>query len=100
MTMLNRIKEILDQRPDPASGAEQTTPYRFWQETGLGRDTAYRMYNDPTYIPSGSALNKICETYKWQPGEFLYWEPDDLVEETGSEADAQKEPKSGGRQRK
>jgi hypothetical protein len=76
MTMLNRIKDFLDNRPDPISGADQTTPYRFWQETGLGRDTAYRMYNDPTYIPSSSALNKICSTYGLQPGDFLHWIPD------------------------
>jgi len=49
------------------------TRYRFWQETGLGRDTAYRLYNDPTYIPTGQVLNKICSTYKIQPGEFLEW---------------------------
>ena len=74
--MLNRIKELLDNRPDPVSGTGKTTPYRFWQDTGVGRDTAYRMYNDPTYIPTSSALNKICEAYKIQPGDFLAWEPD------------------------
>jgi Cro/C1-type HTH DNA-binding domain len=76
MTMLNRIKEFLDNRPDPISGASQTSPYRFWQDTGIGRDTAYRMYNDPTYIPTSGALNKICEAYRMQPGDFLCWVPD------------------------
>lgn len=75
--MLNRIKEFLDNRPDPISGAEYTSPYRFWQDTGVGRDTAYRMYNDPTHIPTSKALNKICSAYKIQPGTFLVWEPDD-----------------------
>jgi hypothetical protein len=74
--MLNRIKEFLDNRPDPISGAGQTSPYRFWQDTGIGRDTAYRMYNDPTYIPASGALNKICEAYRMQPGDFLFWVPD------------------------
>lgn len=76
MTMLNRIKDFLDNRPDPISGADQTTPYRFWQDTGIGRDTAYRMYNDPAYIPASAALNKICEAYRIQPGDFLFWTPD------------------------
>ena len=35
------------------------------------------MYNDPTYIPTSKVLNKICNTYKIQPGAFLVWEPDD-----------------------
>ena len=77
MTLLNRIKEFLDFRPDPVSGTEYTSPYRFWQETGIGRDTAYRMYNDPTYVPTSKALDKICSAYKIQPGSFLVWEPND-----------------------
>lgn len=80
MTVLNRIKEFLDARPDPIGGTEYTSPYRFWQQTGIGRDTAYRMYNDPTYIPTSKVLNKICNTYKIQPGSFLVWEPDDAPE--------------------
>jgi hypothetical protein len=75
--MLNRIKQFLDTRPDPISGTSHTSPYRFWQDTGIGRDTAYRMYNDPTYIPTSKALNKVCSAYKIQPGDFLAWEPDD-----------------------
>lgn len=75
--MLNRIKEFLDARPDPISGTEYTSAYRFWQETGIGRDTAYRMYNDSTYIPTSKVLNKICNTYKIQPGSFIVWEPED-----------------------
>ncbi len=78
--MLNRIKEFLDNRPDPVSGTEYTSPYRFWQDTGIGRDTAYRMYNDSTYVPTSKALNKICNAYKIQPGAFLVWEPDDVFQ--------------------
>ncbi|NJR55412.1 MAG: helix-turn-helix transcriptional regulator [Acaryochloris sp. CRU_2_0] len=75
--MLNRIKEFLDNRPDPLSGSGKTTPYRFWQESGIGRDTAYRMYNDPTYIPGSGALSKICVTYGLQPGDFLIYRQDE-----------------------
>ena len=85
MTMLHRIKEFLDKRPDSISGSDQTTPYRFWQDTGIGRDTAYRMYGDPTYIPSSKALNKICEAYNLQPGEFLYYVPDNEVLDTSDD---------------
>ncbi len=66
--MLNRIRQFIESRG--------MTRYRFWQETGLGRDTAYRLYKDPTYIPTGQVLDKICSTYKMQPGEFLEWRDD------------------------
>lgn len=94
MTVLNRIKQFLDTRPDPVSGAGYTSPYRFWQDTGIGRDTAYRMYNDPTYIPTSKALNKICSAYKIQPGTFLIWEPDDEPQTAiaGQEELEEKEP--------
>lgn len=93
--MLNRIKEFLDNRPDPVSGTEYTSPYRFWQETGIGRDTAYRMYNDPTYIPTSKVLNKICSTYRIQPGTFLIWEPDDDLQTAIAEQEKSEESKLG-----
>ena len=71
--MFNRIKDFVDQRG--------ITRYRFWQDTNLGRDTAYRLYNDPSYIPTGAVLDKICSTYKMQPGEFLEWREESPNEE-------------------
>lgn len=67
--MLNQIKEFIDKRG--------ISRYRFWQDTGLGRDTAYRLCNDRTYIPTGNVLDKICGTYRVQPGELLVWMADD-----------------------
>ncbi len=66
--MLNQIHEFIKERG--------ITRYRFWQDTQLGRDTAYRLCNDPTYIPTGAVLDKICSTYKIQPGEILIWHED------------------------
>lgn len=71
--MRNKIKEFLDQRPDPVTGKSGTSAYRFWKETSLSRPTAYRLVADPTYIPSGDVLDKICSTYHVQPGELLVW---------------------------
>lgn len=71
MSVLNTIKQFISDR--------EISRYRFWQETGLGRDTAYRLCNDPTYIPTGNVLEKICATYKVQPGELLTWIPDDIT---------------------
>lgn len=77
--MQNRIKKFIEEKG--------ISRYKFWQDTKLGRDTAYRLCNDPNYIPTGSVLDKICTTYKVQPGEFLVWLPDD---EPGLEAMADK----------
>ncbi len=66
--MLNQIHAFIEERG--------ITRYRFWQDTQLGRDTAYRLCNDPTYIPTGSVLDKICSAYKIQPGEILIWHED------------------------
>lgn len=69
MTVQNRIKKFIDERG--------ISRYKLWQETKLGRDTAYRLCNDPTYVPTGNVLDKLCATYRVQPGEFLVWIPDD-----------------------
>jgi DNA-binding Xre family transcriptional regulator len=68
MPVLNTIKNFIDNR--------EISRYRFWQDTGLGRDTAYRLCNDPHYVPTGSVLEKICATYGVQPGDLLTWIPD------------------------
>lgn len=71
--MRNKIKEFLERRPDPVSGKPGTSAYRFWKETNLSRPTAYRLVADPTYVPSGEVLDRICSTYRVQPGELLVW---------------------------
>jgi hypothetical protein len=55
----NLIKTLLDQ--------QGVTRYRFWQDTGLSRATAYRLCDDPAYIPTGDVIEKICRAYNWQP---------------------------------
>ncbi len=80
--MFNRIKEFLDNSTDPISGSESTSAYRFWKDTDLSRTTAYRLYNDTSYIPTGDVLDKICSTYRIKPGLILDWKPDDGIQET------------------
>jgi hypothetical protein len=77
MPVFNRLKEFLDSRPDPMTGNGSTSAYRFWKDTDLSRTTAYRLYNDSTYIPTGDVLDKICSTYRIKPGVILDWEPDE-----------------------
>ena len=60
----NKIKDLLD--------SENTTRYQFWKDTGLAQNTAYRLYDDPSYIPGSSVMYKIFLAYGWQPGMYLY----------------------------
>ncbi len=64
----NRIKEFVDSRG--------ITPYQFRKDTGLASNTAYNLYNDPDYIPGATAMTKICQTYKIQPGILIEYIPD------------------------
>jgi len=74
--MRNKIKEFLETQPDSVTGKLGTSAYRFWKDTTLSRPTAYRLVSDPTYIPTGDVLDKICSAYLIQPGELLVWTPD------------------------
>ena len=92
--MRNKLKEFLDQRPDPVTGKPGTSAYRFWRETNLSRPTAYRLVADSTYIPSGDVLDKICSTYHVQPGELLVWFPgEDTKQESNVKQDELAETK-------
>ncbi len=97
MTVRNKIKEFLDRRPDPVSGKPGTSAYRFWKETNLSRPTAYRLVADPTYIPSGEVLDKICSTYHVQPGELLVWIPNEQgTQESSLEQEQQQQRHQSG----
>ena len=67
----NEIKSLIDR--------QNLTRYRFWQETGLNRETAYRLYDDPAYVPGAEVMDKIAKTYGWQPGAYLFFLSDDLA---------------------
>ncbi|MGH2412936.1 MAG: helix-turn-helix domain-containing protein [Microcystaceae cyanobacterium] len=69
MAVRNRFKELVDRM--------KKTRYQFWKDTKLAQNTAYRLYDDPNYIPGATVMNKICQTYAGvQPGDFLEYIPD------------------------
>ncbi|WP_089131535.1 helix-turn-helix domain-containing protein [Tolypothrix sp. NIES-4075] len=67
MPVRNTIKEFLEKRG--------ITRYQLYKETGIAPATAYRLYEDPTWIPQVGVLNKICDTYRIFPGELITWIP-------------------------
>ena len=62
----NDIKSLVDRMG--------ISKYRFWKDTGLSKDTAYSLYNKPGYIPRKDVMEKLAETYGWQPGQYLYYD--------------------------
>ncbi|MBW4637045.1 MAG: helix-turn-helix transcriptional regulator [Gloeocapsa sp. UFS-A4-WI-NPMV-4B04] len=84
MTVRNRIKELVD--------GMSKTRYQFWKETKLAQNTAYRLYDDPDYIPGPTVMDKICKTYLGvQPGDFIVYIPDDELPATVTGSDSPKE---------
>ncbi len=69
MAMRNRIKPFVD--------GLGLTVYQFRQRTGIANKTAYDLYNNPDQYPAKNVMEKICSTFKVQPGDLLEW-----VEET------------------
>jgi DNA-binding Xre family transcriptional regulator len=68
MTVQNTIREFIEKRG--------ISVYRFRKDVGVAQSTAYDLVNSPDRIPNADVLNKICETYRVQPGEVLAWIPD------------------------
>lgn len=72
MAVKNLVAQVLESR--------KISRYRFWRDTGLARGTAYRLVDDPSYIPGGDVWDKVCSVLEVQPGELLMWIPDDEKE--------------------
>jgi DNA-binding Xre family transcriptional regulator len=68
MAVQNTIKTFIQ--------AKGISVYRFRKDVQVSQSTAYDLVNDPSRIPNGDVLNRICETYRIQPGEVLLWIPD------------------------
>ena len=71
----NNIKSLMD--------SQGLTRYRLWKDTKLNRETAYRLYDDPDYIPSKAVMESLWQTYKWQPAQYIFCVPDELVQKVG-----------------
>ncbi|MDV3002797.1 MAG: hypothetical protein N5P05_004452 (plasmid) [Chroococcopsis gigantea SAG 12.99] len=63
--MRNRVQHFLAER--------QLTPYRFIKDTGIAPTTGYKLAKDPNHLPSITVLKLICDCYKVQPGEIIFW---------------------------
>jgi Cro/C1-type HTH DNA-binding domain len=77
MKVLNRIKEFCDDR--------ELTAYALWKATKLSEPTVYRLYKDPTLIPSGKVLEGLAEAFPdTTPNDWLKFEVDAPIA-TGTE---------------
>lgn len=91
MAMKNRIKQLVD--------SKGISVYQFWQDTGISRNTAYALYNNPDQYPGRDVMDAICATYKVQPGELLEWVNSDDQDVTTADA-PQPEPEQKSRRGK
>lgn len=70
--MINTIKQFVDNR--------EMTPYQFWKVTGIAQATAYRLYKNPSDIPSGNVLDAIFKAFpEAQPNDLMAYVPDETV---------------------
>ncbi|MGL5922213.1 helix-turn-helix domain-containing protein [Chroococcidiopsis sp.] len=69
--VLNNLKELID--------ARGITRYQFWKETEFNKATAYRLYDEPEYIPGREVMERIAEVYGWEPKEYIVYIPNDLA---------------------
>lgn len=65
MAMRNKIKEFVD--------SQNLTVYEFRKRTGIANKTAYDLYNKPEQYPGKDVMEKICTSFKVQPGVLLEW---------------------------
>jgi DNA-binding Xre family transcriptional regulator len=69
MGMRNRAKEIV--------AARGITAYRFWLDTGIGRNTAFDLYHRSERYPSAEVMATICRTYGLTPSDVVEYVPDE-----------------------
>lgn len=65
MVMRNKIKAFVD--------GLDITVYQFRQQTNIANKTAYDLYNNPLQYPGRDVMDKICSTFRVQPGDLLEW---------------------------
>lgn len=67
----NDLKRLIDEKG--------ITPYRFWKDTGFNKGTAYRLYDDPDYIPGKEVMEKIAQVYGWEPKAYVVYVPNEVA---------------------
>jgi hypothetical protein len=64
----NDLKRLVERRG--------ITRYKFWKDTGLNRETAYKLIDDPSYIPGKDVMEKIARVYGWTPAQYIDYLPE------------------------
>ena len=67
---------------DWAEKAGIETAYAFWKKTELNEQTAYKLWKDSEYIPRYKVMWRLYEVFGWQPGQYLYAQPEPREEKT------------------
>lgn len=70
--MRNKVKEVLERKL-----GEPVSSYKLRKLTGLGRGTCLSALNDPNWYPDQGTSEKLCKVFELQPGDFLFYEPEE-----------------------
>jgi predicted DNA-binding transcriptional regulator AlpA len=64
MKVLNRLKEFAD--------SKGLTAYALWKATRLSEPTIYRLYSNPSLVPSGKVLEGLADGFPdTEPNDWL-----------------------------
>ena len=84
MTLKNKVRNLITK--------QEITRYRFWKQTGISRSVAYKLCDDPFYIPRTNVIDIICRVFRVQPGDLLEYvpepEPQPIEESDRAESEA------------
>jgi Cro/C1-type HTH DNA-binding domain len=78
MPVMNNLQTLLLSR-----GIENPNQFRVAtkkgdpEEKGIAPGTALEAWHNRLWVPSAPTLRMICKAFSWQPGDFLYYVPDE-----------------------
>ncbi len=69
MAIKNRVKEFISQQ-----GLKRS---EFARRTGVSNTTIYGLCKNENQIPDPFTMDRICSTFRVQPGVLIEWVPDE-----------------------
>lgn len=78
MPVMNRLQSVLKERgiKNP-NQLKLATKKADPENRGLSQRSSLNAWNDPFWSPSAPTLHLLCRTFNLQPGDFLFYVPDE-----------------------
>jgi Cro/C1-type HTH DNA-binding domain len=82
MPVKHRLPDVLNQKCRhffearwPDEFPLQINAYKLKVLTRLSQGTCLKLISDEFYVPNEKVMDRLCEVFDLQPGDFLYHEP-------------------------